>query len=413
MKKTILLGCIGCFLASICSFTSARASETATLEIPATTESKTSESVSDESSMQDKPNTQMTLSQFKDTIGQESELYGSLSKSDVFSLMKESLNQGESISLEDAMNISGGLTIPSNMMYDLSESGLTGKIDTSVLNIQYGGFVSQMAQDYNSMDLSSKSQGAVSIFQSQYGNISDFTLEEASLPEGWTMQDMINNNTGIINSAYNTAYNSGNFASIRNSVDVSGIFGQAANGAVAYNLKSNGELNSQVKQLASNYKADAERKRTDSKRESQVLASQNFASISSTKDYVDSFTIDENGNLKTPYDSKIQQAVNETSHNNKRETANEHPFTSSLFDYSSDGYASEVDGDSNTMSQLTSGYLFQEWLDTFTGNGFADSGESISVPEYIVTGQIGEDIYDSLHPDQSKKKWGLNVSLPN
>ena len=56
-----------------------------------------------------------------------------------------------------------------------------------------------------------------------------------------------------------------------------------------------------------------------------------------------------------------------------------------------------VDGNSSAMAQVTSGYLFQEWLDTFTGNGVANSGDSLNPVEYIVTGQIGEDIYDFFH----------------
>lgn len=182
-------------------------------------------------------------------------MYGNLSYSDVFSLMKESLNQGENISLEDAMNLSGGLTVPSNMFYDLADSGLTGKIDNSILNIQYGGLISQMNQNYQAIDLSSKSQGAVNLFESQYGDIAkNITLDEATLPEGWSMQDMITNNNNIINNSYNTAYQNSNYATIRNSMNISGIFGQASKGAVAYNLASSGQLNSQVSQLASQYK---------------------------------------------------------------------------------------------------------------------------------------------------------------
>lgn len=241
--------------------------------------------------------------------------------------MKESLNQGENISLEDAMNLSGGLTVPSNMFYDLADSGLTGKIDNSILNIQYGGLISQMNQNYQVIDLSSKSQGAVNLFESQYGDIAkNITLDEATLPEGWSMQDMITNNNNIINNSYNTAYQNSNYATIRNSMNISGIFGQASKGAVAYNLASSGQLNSQVSQLASQYKNDAVQKRNEARKDSQILASQNFASISSTKDYVDSFHVDDNGNLISPYDSQINAAVDQANHDNMSQTADNHPL---------------------------------------------------------------------------------------
>lgn len=74
------------------------------------------------------------------------------------------------------------------------------------------------------------------------------------------MQDMITNNNNIINNSYNTAYQNSNYATIRNSMNISGIFGQASKGAVAYNLASSGQLNSQVSQLASQYKNDAVQK---------------------------------------------------------------------------------------------------------------------------------------------------------
>lgn len=382
MKRIIMIGC----LVIVFSFCHTNAMELDT-ENPETTE----DVLDDNGGMSD-----MTVSQFKQLIEAEGDIYGQLSYSDVFSLMKESLNQGENISLEDAVNLSGGLTVPSNMMYDLSDSGLTGKIDTSILNIQYGGLISQMNQDYKSIDLSSKSQGAVSLFESQYGSMNK-TLNQVNLPEGWSMQDIINNNNNIINSSYNAAYKDSNYETIRNSMNISGIFNQASKGAVAYNLASSSQLNSQVSQLAAQYKNDAIQNKNDAKKDSQILASQNFASISATKDYVDSFHVDEKGNLVSQYDAQIQQSIENISTENKKNTADEHPITSSLFDYTDNGYASVVDGNSSAMAQVTSGYLFQEWLDTFTGNGVADSGDSLNPLEYIVTGKIGEDIYDFFH----------------
>lgn len=382
MKNFILIGCL-VIAFSFC--------HTNAMELDAENPGTTEDVLEDNGEMSD-----MTVAQFKQLIEAEGDIYGQLSYSDVFSLMKESLNQGENISLEDAVNLSGGLTVPSNMMYDLSDSGLTGKIDASILNIQYGGLISQMNEDYKSIDLSSKSQGAVSLFESQYGSMNK-NLNQANLPDGWSMQDIINNNNNIINSSYNAAYKDSNYETIRNSMNISGIFNQASKGAVAYNLASSSQLNSQVSQLAAQYKNDAIQNKTDAKKDSQILASQNFASISATKDYVDSFHVDEKGNLVSQYDAQIQQSVENISNENKKNTADEHPITSSLFDYTDNGYASVVDGNSSAMAQVTSGYLFQEWLDTFTGNGVADSGDSLNPLEYIVTGQIGEDIYDLFH----------------
>lgn len=402
MKKFLIIGCIAIVCSSVC--TKAMDSNTNL----GTTEQTTEAAVSNEDNAGEDINN-MTLSKFKDTIKNEADVYGNLSYSDVFSLMKESLNQGENISLEDAMNLSGGLTVPSNMFYDLADSGLTGKIDNSILNIQYGGLISQMNQNYQAIDLSSKSQGAVNLFESQYGDIAkNITLDGATLPEGWSMQDMITNNNNIINNSYNTAYQNSNYATIRNSMNISGIFGQASKGAVAYNLASSGQLNSQVSQLASQYKNDAVQKRNEARKDSQILASQNFASISSTKDYVDSFHVDDNGNLISPYDSQINAAVDQANHDNMSHTADNHPFTAiKPYDFSDDGYASAVDGNSSAMAQVTSGYIFQEWLDVFTGNGVADSGDSLNALEYVFTGQWGEDIYDATH--KQKPKWGFSI----
>ena len=90
------------------------------------------------------------------------------------------------------------------------------------------------------------------------------------------------------------------------------------------------------------------------------------------------------------------------------QTADNHPFTAiKPYDFSDDGYASAVDGNSSAMAQVTSGYIFQEWLDVFTGNGVADSGDTLNALEYVFTGQWGEDIYDATH--KQKPKWGFSI----
>lgn len=243
----------------------------------------------------------MSLNEFKTVIGEESELYGNLSYDEVFGMMKNSLNKGENISLADAFSMSGGLTIPDNFMYDLSDCGLSGSLDTTKLNFEYANLVNGMDTDYTSSDLKSQSHGAVDLFNSNYGNLaSSLKVSNASLPKNFSMKELTKSNNAALNTTYSSAYKDKNFASVRGSIDVSGIFGQAASGVKSDNPASSADLSSMIQDASTSYKANANKKKNNAKNYSEANLQNALKNQIDTRNYVDSYYVDNYGNLITP-----------------------------------------------------------------------------------------------------------------
>lgn len=354
----------------------------------------------------------MTLGDFKKVAEEESSLYGSLSYDAAFEMMKNSLDKGEPISLTDAFIATGGLTVPDNFMYDLSESGLTGTLDKTQLNFEYANLINKMNADSAAMslNLSSQSMGAVNLFESQYGDLaSELQLESATLPEGFTMAEISANNNNIVNNLYSQAYSESDFASIRSSIDVSGIFNKASQGVDTYSLTSADDLQNTLDGLVSDYRQNAE----DYKNNSQDIINAKVANAASnqveTRNYVDSYYIDSNGTLITP-DTVVDElgnAVEATSmdtfqYNAMHETASNHPAHVWLDNWTDGDLENYVDGDSSALTQASCGFPVEVWLDTMTGQDLVDEGEDLNWMEYIASGQIGEDAYDL---NQDLKKW--------
>lgn len=350
----------------------------------------------------------MTLGDFKKVAEEESSLYGSLSYDAAFEMMKNSLDKGEPISLTDAFIATGGLTVPDNFMYDLSESGLTGTLDKTQLNFEYANLINKMNADSAAMslNLSSQSIGAVNLFESQYGDLaSELQLESATLPEGFTMAEISANNNNIVNNLYSQAYSESDFASIRSSIDVSGIFNKASQGVDTYSLASADDLQNTLDGLVSDYRQNAE----DYKNNSQDIINSKIINAANnqveTRNYVDSYYVDANGVLVTP-DIQVdnsgntisQLGVDDVYYNNMHNVADNN-VASVWFNNWHDGDLVEyVDGDSNALTQAACGYPVEIWLDTMTGQDLVDEGEDLNWMEYLASGQAGEDIYDYFHP---------------
>lgn len=207
---------------------------------------------------------QMTLNEFRQSVSTQAEGFQNIDMESVFKLMQNSLDAGEDISLSNALSLSG-LTVPDNFMYDLSECGLNGTLDTSLLNLEYASLLSGMDEEYKAADFSSQSQGAVSLFNSNYGDLSEsLKTTEYSLPEGFSMKEMVKSNNKTINASYKEAYKESGYKNVRKSMDVSGIFQQAANGPAVYSNTDASTLSGQAQSASSGAKSSYESKKSTS-----------------------------------------------------------------------------------------------------------------------------------------------------
>lgn len=219
----------------------------------------------------------MTLGDFKTSIETNSDAFSSVNNDAMFQMMKNSMDAGESISLGEAFSMTTGLTVPSNFMYDLSDSGISGEVDVQSINLQYAQLLNGMNTSLNSAaeNLSAKEQDATALFKNNYGDLSkQLQIGTAKIPDGFSFAEIANSNTQSIYNAYSSALNSSDYGKVRKSLNVESIFTSAQKGVKEPNLISANGLKEIVQSSGTGIKAEAQRKKNE-----------NFGAI---QDYYDS-----------------------------------------------------------------------------------------------------------------------------
>lgn len=182
---------------------------------------------------------------------------GSLLNADfdgIFSDMSNSLLNGQSLTLSDAIQNNSDLKFSTDSKFDMSDMNLISStaVDMGLVNMQYQNLSASLSDSFNGMDLSGKSQNCMSLFDNTYGGIAEqLSLSEPQLPEGFTVSNMIDSASSAVNSMYSSASNSGSFSSIKGSVSVGKIFSAANAGLSMPSLASDAELKSTIAGLDS------------------------------------------------------------------------------------------------------------------------------------------------------------------
>lgn len=187
----------------------------------------------------------MTYDEFMTQVGDNKEAFQNIDNDAMFNMMKNSLDAGEDISLGEAFSMSEGLEIPSNFIYDLSETGLNGQLDASSINLQYANLITNMSTSGNQSieDLSKNTVGAVNYFNSSYGDLADqLMINQATLPEGFDFTSICQNSSSQMSSAYGSLADNSEYNSIRSKINVSSLFDAAAEGLDAPELLSFSDL---------------------------------------------------------------------------------------------------------------------------------------------------------------------------
>ena len=213
----------------------------------------------------------MTVDEFLTMIEQEGDKYQKVDNDKVFAMMKNSLDAGESISLGKAFAMSEGLTIPSNFVYDLSETGLTGKLDASTVNYEFASLVSEMNMNQEQMkeDMSKRAKDATALFYDTYGDplaakkesiAAGYTLPKMELPEGYNYSSLISSAKSKVDSQFDAAFNSSSYQSIRNSINVSALFETAKAGLPERKQKTAADLQKVIDENTAGWGSDFESK---------------------------------------------------------------------------------------------------------------------------------------------------------
>ena len=213
----------------------------------------------------------MTVDEFLTMIEQEGDKYQKVDNDKVFAMMKNSLDAGESISLGKAFAMSEGLTIPSNFVYDLSETGLTGKLDASTVNYEFASLVSEMNMNQEQMkeDMSKRAKDATALFYDTYGDplaakkesiAAGYTLPKMELPEGYNYSSLISSAKSKVDSQFDAAFNSSSYQSIRNSINVSDLFETAKAGLPERKQKTAADLQKVIDENTAGWGNDYESK---------------------------------------------------------------------------------------------------------------------------------------------------------
>ena len=262
--------------------------------------------------------TTMTLSEYQSLIESNSTDFKQLDNDTMFNVMKNSLDAGEDINLGDAFTQSSGLDIPSNFMYDLSDCGINGKLDASEINLEYANLLSNMDKEYsnNAEDLSDNALDATKLFSNTYGDLAEkLQIDEATLPEDFSLSAITKQNTDTINSAYNSALNSSEYSSVKSKVNSSDIFEKASQGLSMPSLMSPSDLSA----LTSDYNSQLENKWNAKSNESKAACDDLYNKNKSATDskYADEISNinakrEENDNKKQETEDKIGQERNKS-----------------------------------------------------------------------------------------------------
>ena len=159
-----------------------------------------------------------------------------------------SILQGKSYSLSSEIGKVFSTDIPSDTLFDMSDIKTPSWFDAGALNLEFTSAANTLASNYqNSYDASGKSLNCTNLFNSLYGDLADqVQLGKVSIPSGFNPQQMLSTAQQSLLKTYSTSISSGEFANIKNSINIKSIFDKARSGPASYSLASAKQLPSQM-----------------------------------------------------------------------------------------------------------------------------------------------------------------------
>lgn len=175
---------------------------------------------------------------------------------DIYSVMNTSVKGGENISLSEAFNQFSNFSISTEEYKDISDLNLGSTVDFGTVNLQYCNLAQNMVKNAQNNDLSGQSTDCLSLFENTFGDVlSSISLENPSIPEGFTVENMLSQGQSAIDCAYSSATSSGSFASVKNSISIGNIFSKASQGLSMPDLASDATLSNLISSSSASQKS--------------------------------------------------------------------------------------------------------------------------------------------------------------
>ena len=161
--------------------------------------------------------------------------------SQAFQSVGLSILQGKSYSLSSEIGKVFSTDIPSDTLFDMSDIKTPSWFDAGALNLEFTSAANTLASNYqNSYDASGKSLNCTNLFNSLYGDLAD------QVQLGFNPQQMLSTAQQSLLKTYSASISSGEFANIKNSINIKSIFDKARSGPSTYSLASAKQLTSQM-----------------------------------------------------------------------------------------------------------------------------------------------------------------------
>ena len=169
----------------------------------------------------------------------------------LFASMQDSLLSGEDVSISDAFNSLSKQEISQDSLFDLSDVLTDASFDSGLLNIQYAAMTESMMDSSGLKNVSGQSMNCMQLFNDTYGDImSQIQLEEPTIPEGFTVESMLQAGQEAVQQAYASVTSSGDFATVKNSISIGNIFSIANEGLTMPDLASGETLSGMLGSLS-------------------------------------------------------------------------------------------------------------------------------------------------------------------
>lgn len=162
----------------------------------------------------------------------------SFSTEDILNSMHSALS-GDDTSLSEVLQNYTPFEIDMDAYYSIEDLELKSQNDFGTINLQYITLSNDLAQTQSNLDMSGFSRTAADAFNDTYGDLaSQISLTTYSIPEGFSVDNILAFGSAQINSLYSSALSSDMFQTIKGNISISSVFAKAKEGVSTYSLAS-------------------------------------------------------------------------------------------------------------------------------------------------------------------------------
>lgn len=233
----------------------------------------------------------------------------SFSTEDILESMHSALS-GDDTSLSEVLQNYTPFEIDMDAYYSIEDLELKSQNDFGTINLQYVTLSNDLAETQSNLDMSGFSRTATDAFNDTYGDLaSQISLTTYSIPEGFSVDNILASGSAQINSLYSSALSSDMFQTVKGNISFGSIFAKAKEGVSTYSLasvdtlrnmmvsdgtisKMDSESQSKYDEIAAQFEVDLTNEQNKQNFEAIVYShtGTNPTQIVNNQDYIDSKT---------------------------------------------------------------------------------------------------------------------------